>query len=724
MCTLAQTALPLHALPPGAAPPRIDGRLDDAAWSSAPVFDALRRFRPDVQPDAGRYRTEVRVLVERGALVFGIRAFDPDPAAIRAPLSRRDQVWPDQDSVTVWIDPSGRGQLAQFVRVNAAGSVRDGLYAAAVDDEDESPDFLEVEAATQRLADGWSAEIRWPLAMLRYPLDSERPWRLMLTRRVPRDAPLTFASVPLTREDPHLLARLQTFDDEAPLRAQLREARHLVLRPELTLRDQGDGAKANLGAELQWRPRADWVFDALWKPDFSQVELDEPQLAGNTRYALFVQEKRSFFLESSDLVGQVAPDDWDISRGLLAFYSRAVSSPRSGLRASFRGDAQEATALLVRDAGGGLRLRPDAFNSNSQDADAASTLLFARHRFQLSEGLALAPLLSLRDWADGTRTQVAGADFLWNPNGDWRLRGHWLHGGEKAQQDSALWLSARWRRGDWKLQWDSERIGARFVNDNGFVPQNGIARHTFDLLHAFHPEDSLVTVWEALLRVVQTDALRDPTRGVLARQPAGRLLQPGLWMASGSSELYAFANLEQQRTRPGGRLHEPRTLIVGVDLHPGPVWTYAHLELSGGRRVDQDADRTARGHNLNLQSVWRIPLAAGRNIELDQRWSAGTVKAPGGGAALDERSLQTKLLLHWRQDQALRLLWQVQTFKRVDEPGVIEGERSRTRTGTLTWLAREGPLRGWSLGGSWSREDGHAIQREVFVKYQQGWSLL
>jgi len=723
LCAHAQLPLPngtLHNSPP----PRIDGKLDDPAWRQAPVFDQFVRFLPDNQPDAGVYRTEVRLLVEPSALVFAIRGWDPNPAAIRAPLSRRDHVYPDQDSVTVWIDAAGRGQVAQFLRVNAAGSLSDGLYSAKTDEEDASPDFFEIEAAAQRLPDGYAVEIRWPLAMLRYPLDSERPWGLMVTRRVPRGVTMNFASVPLSREFQHMLVKLQTLAEEAPLRAQLASAQHAVLRPELTLRHDGERLKANLGAELQWRPRADWVFDALWNPDFSQVELDDPQLGGNTRYALFLREKRAFFLESSDVVGQAQPDVWGVSRGLLAFHSRAATSPRLGARATFRGSDQEATVLMVRDAGGGLRLRPDAFNSNSEDADAASTLLFARHRFQLGEFFALAPLLSLRDWNDGERTQVGGADFLWTPVSDWQLSGHWLHGGTRKGTDNALWLSTRWRNGNWRVQWDSERIGARFANDNGFVPSNGIVRHSLDLLHGFHPADgSVVTAWEALLRFVHTKALHNPAQGVLQAQTASQIVQPGLWaLSSAGVEGFAYANFEQQRTRPGGVLHRPRSLLLGIQGNPGTVWTYAAIDATVGQRVDQQANRVGRGHSSGAQSTWNIPLAGGRNLELEQRASAGQVRRPSGAAALEERSLQTKLLLHWRQDQAIRLLWQVHRFRRVAEPGMA-GERWRTRIGTLTWLAREGPIKGWSLGANWSRDDGSAAHRELFVKYQQGWAL-
>ena len=37
-------------------------------------------------------------------------------------------------------------------------------------------------------------------------------------------------------------------------------------------------------APRTWRPRADWLLDATLNLDVSPVELDAPQLAGNTAY--------------------------------------------------------------------------------------------------------------------------------------------------------------------------------------------------------------------------------------------------------------------------------------------------------------------------------------------------------------------------------------------------------------------------------------------------------
>jgi hypothetical protein len=198
----------------------------------------------------------------------------------------------------------------------------------------------------------------------------------------------------------------------------------LTPRPKLTVRatrERRAGAAArrdhevSLGAELKWPPRADWVLDAIFNPDFSQVELDAPRLAGNTRFALSVPEKRAFFLESSDVLGLP----------LAAFYSRAVTAPRYGLRATWRAPRADATAWTLADDGGGLVLRPGAFATEvfAQDGHSQGSLLHARqHR---GHDTSVGVLLSQRDYGSGRgrgRYDVVGADALWLPNGQDQLR--------------------------------------------------------------------------------------------------------------------------------------------------------------------------------------------------------------------------------------------------------------------------------------------------------------
>ncbi len=105
--------------------PVIDGALDDPAWRRAPVYQDFHKHQPrDGAPAPGALKTSVQVLVDDGALVFGIRAWDDAPHLRRGLLARRDKVGVDQDFIGIWIDPAGHGRNAQFVRIAAmAGRV-------------------------------------------------------------------------------------------------------------------------------------------------------------------------------------------------------------------------------------------------------------------------------------------------------------------------------------------------------------------------------------------------------------------------------------------------------------------------------------------------------------------------------------------------------------------------------------------------------------------------
>lgn len=731
------TALRLAA---GAAAPVIDGRLDDSAWQQAPIHDRFAQFLPvDKQP--ARWRTTVQVLVSDDALVFGIRAWDPEPERIRAPLARRDQVKDDQDFVAVFIDPIGHRRTAQYVHVSAAGVVDDGLYSAEEDSGDAAPDF-DVEAAAARLPDGYSIELRWPLAALRFPHAQGRPWRLMVTRNIPREQrTLNVSTAALTKDGLHFIAELQPLDGLGDLVEQVRERSFISFRPELTLRatrdSDADGTrrtrKASLGAEIKWRPRADWVIDATLNPDFSQVELDAPQLAGNTRFALSVPEKRPFFLESADVVGPTQPDESGENRSLAAFYTRAIADPNWGLRATWRGASAEATALSLRDAGGGQVLRAGAFATRGGVQPAGSQASFARGRMQMGS-LGLAGLASRRDFGGGLLTQVVGSDAVWRAGDSDQWRGHLLlssttlgldEDGEvlrvNRQRGHRAWLGWQHRDADWIANVNVEEVSPRFANDNGFVSQSGIRRASGLAYLRLGPRELLVDMHESelTLRLQETRTLGDPLLGVAAGQVVDRLLQPGFWFAAArNTGVWGYVGLDQHRASSGGRLHPTRTLALGFESNPGELLSFLSAEVEWGRRLDVDADRVGTGLQGELQAKLRAPLPAGLWLEFEQRLGLGWVDAPDGRRAFTDRSAQSLVVLHLSPRDSLRLISQQGRFtRRADAGAQLAAEDSRSRQMALMLQHRVGLSRILSLGlNRASERPGQAHHRELFAK--------
>lgn len=738
------TALRLAA---GEATPVIDGQLDDAAWLRAPVYERFAQFLP-ADKQAARWRTTVQVLVTEDALIFGIRAWDPEPSRIRAPLARRDQVKADQDFVSVFIDPVGHRRTAQYVRVSAAGGVEDGLFAAEEDTEDSAPDF-DIHAAATRLPDGYSIELRWPIAALRFPHDGGAPWRIMVARNIPRDdRTLNVSSPALNKDALSFIAELQPLDGLGDLVEQVRERSFIGFRPELTVRSTRDSSdesgtrrtrKASLGAEFKWRPRADWVLDATLNPDFSQVELDAPQLAGNTRFALSVPEKRPFFLESADVVGPTQPDESGENRSLAAFYTRAITDPDWGLRATWRGAGAEATALNLRDAGGGTVLRAGAFATRSGVQPRGSQASFARGRTQLGD-LGLAGLVSLRDFGKGLTTQVIGSDAVWRAGDSDQWRGHLLLSDTTLGLDAdgqvlrvsrerghRAWAAWRHRDADWAANVNVEEISPRFANDNGFVNQSGIRRASaFGYLRLGPREFAGIDMHdhEVQLKVQETRTLADPLLGVAAGQVVDRLFQPGFWFAAArNTGVWGHVGLDSHRARSGGRLHPIRTLLIGMESNPGELLNYVDAEVEWGRRLDVDADRVGLGAQAQIQAQMRLPLPAGLWLEFEQRFGLAWVDAPDGHRAFTDRSAQSLVVLHLSPRDSLRLIQQQTRFNRRDDASAnLAAQNNRGRVLSLMFQHRVGLSRIISLGLNRAREQPGAVRAsEVFAKATLGY---
>ena len=82
---------------------KIDGRLDEPAWSQAEAASDFRQERPTEGAPASE-KTDVRVLYDSKNLYLGIRAFDSDPAEINARDLVRDSLFATDDRVEIILD--------------------------------------------------------------------------------------------------------------------------------------------------------------------------------------------------------------------------------------------------------------------------------------------------------------------------------------------------------------------------------------------------------------------------------------------------------------------------------------------------------------------------------------------------------------------------------------------------------------------------------------------
>src|SRR5262245_42797234 len=159
----AQEAVPeLRAVRADVAP-KLDGLLDDLAWSGPPVGPENWTSYNPLRGEPASLRTRVWVAYDSGAIYFAFRSFDPEPERIRATIARRDNVWND-DWVGVSLDSSRAGQVAYHMFVNPSGIQMDALQTR---NEDTAVDWV-WQSAGRVDAQGYTVEVRLPLQSIRF----------------------------------------------------------------------------------------------------------------------------------------------------------------------------------------------------------------------------------------------------------------------------------------------------------------------------------------------------------------------------------------------------------------------------------------------------------------------------------------------------------------------------------------------------------------------------
>ncbi len=736
---LALSAAPCAALAPArlAAGEAItlDGRLDEPVWQRAAVLDTFFEYQPlDRRP--ATVRTTVQVAVDGRAVYFGIRAWDPEPAAIRAPLVRRDNVQADQDYVSVLLDPVGRQKSALFVRVNARGVLADGMYTADTQNEDFSPDF-DVDAAAVLLPDGYAVELRIPFDALRYASGSTLPWRFLVARSRPRGHSELLLSAPLTQDASSLIALMEPLEGLAgAVPGQV-----LSLRPSLVWRrdaaDPGTAAGSlHPGVDVKYRPRPEWVFDLTIKPDFSQVELDVPLLTQNQAFALSLPEKRPFLLESSDLA-ETPSRSGDIGGGgWTALYTRSVSSPDWGLRASLRDPSLEGTVLALHDAGGGQVLIPGPWSTGTVP-QPASDLQFGRARTYDGDA-AYGLLFSHRSYAGGAgENLVAGPDLVWQATAQDRLRAQLLGSLTTALPDatgqlqrgasqSGGYLFADWIHRDEQLTptLSFEQAGRGWRNDTGFAGQSGYRQLIGQVDRSWRAEGEWQRV-DGYLYWLGAQALADGST-------LGTQLAPGVVVGGprGISLLVEPHPGMTQRVQAGGPLLRFDQVVLELDANPAAWFNHLTAKLTLGQQPDLANDRAGQG----AYGLLDLRFRAWDRFEIEPRVEQQFVHAPGGGRTLTDLSQQLLAVLHLDGRQMVRgILQHHRTETDAVQAGDAAGALTRVQSASLTYGWRLSALRVAWFGVSGSRTTragaattagpGLARAREIFTKlsWDFGW---
>lgn len=406
-----QPAVPqVYRITRTSAPVTVDGALGEAAWQKAVRIEVRTEVMPG-ENIVAPVSAECFLTYDSEALYVGCRCFDPEPASIRAHLTDRDTVWRN-DYIGVILDTFNDQRRAYEFFVNPLGVQGDLLRNEVSSENPEDATWDAIwESAAHITAQGYEVEMAIPFRSIRFPNGSRSStWGIAFFRAYPRTVRHQIMSVPMNRSNNCFLcqiARLEGLEGIAP-------GHDLELNPTVTSQrldqlrnaddpasglDRGSFASA-AGVTVRWGITPNTSLAAALNPDFSQVEADVAQLDVNTRFALFVPEKRPFFMEGADF----------FSTPITAVYTRAVADPSWGLRATAKDGGQAYSAFVAKDRLLNL-LFPSNQDSSYESYDYTNTSGAFRYRRDVGTASTLGVLATAREGTD-YHNRVVGADGL------------------------------------------------------------------------------------------------------------------------------------------------------------------------------------------------------------------------------------------------------------------------------------------------------------------------
>jgi hypothetical protein len=316
-------------------PIRIDGRLDDAAYTSVAPVGPLVQQEPR-EGDLNSENTETWVLFDDENIYVTCRCWEAHPDQIVANELRRDITSTGQhDHLTVALDTFHDGRNGYFFLVTANGGIFDALLS---DERAINGDWNTVwDFQVSRFDGGWTVEMAIPFKSLRYRPGRDQTWGLQLRRTIRHKNETTFLRrVPAAWGIGAILRLSQAATlvglEAPPPAANLEIKPYAIgdLRTDRLARPSiANDPSADAGVDVKYGITKSLTLDLTYNTDFAQVEDDQAQV-NLTRFDLFFPEKREFFLEGQGTFsfggtggfGRSGPNNLNVTPNL--FFSRRI----------------------------------------------------------------------------------------------------------------------------------------------------------------------------------------------------------------------------------------------------------------------------------------------------------------------------------------------------------------------------------------------------------------
>ena len=380
--------------------PVIDGVIEKDEWLDAAEYELELEVSPARNAPA-LLKTFARIKHDDENLYVAFTAF-ADKDKIRATIRSRDTGWLE-DYVGVVIDTFGDDRYAIALGVNALGSQLDLKQTPGDRDEDTSWNILFF-AETSFTDYGYSAEFKIPFAELRYPDEEVQEWSIGFVRKSFEPGTQTiFADFTVYAQDQCFFCAT----DEIYVIQDLEETDRNYIYPYITLNQKADRPVDNLkyqnpdyeiGVSGLLDLDENNTIEYTINPDFSQVEADAAQILVNETFAVSLEERRTFFLEGTDLL------DTDLD----SVYTRSINNPLNAIKFINQSDKTSSLFMRAQDTdspylAGGLY---QSYSGNAGKSEVSILRSVRNYENQSNIGL----LLTNRDYHRGGHGRLVEVD--------------------------------------------------------------------------------------------------------------------------------------------------------------------------------------------------------------------------------------------------------------------------------------------------------------------------
>ncbi len=399
-----------------------------------------------------------------------------DPALIRARIAKREDFEGD-DFVVLELDTFHDKRRSFSFFVNPYGVQQDSKRTEGFE-----PDMnfdTQWESEGQLTPDGYVTLLAIPLKSLRFKNADVQTWGVAVGRVIAR----------LNEESfwPHITKQVAGFVPQLAtmtIPERLSSGRNAQVNPFVFLGNSRALNSDDLNrpvwhTENKWQAGLDakWVLgdasalDVTIKPDFSEVESDEPQIVIDKRYEVLFPEKRPFFLENASFFQTPNP----------LFFSRRISQPKAGMRLTGRSGTWAYGGLLIDDQ---APLESDTEKGNAHIA-------MARVQNDLTHDMSVGGLLTDRRLAGG-RDTVIGLDGRYQWDDNWIFQSQFATSQRQQQSNTVRghlhYIDAKHLGHQLELQVKYLDISKDFADSLAFLPRTDVKQLQQEAKFLWHQE--------------------------------------------------------------------------------------------------------------------------------------------------------------------------------------------------------------------------------------------